>query len=155
GEVVLPFAAAHRASETDLSARLERLRGCDVAVAAGAFLDLTPAFAVDLAALSQVLALPETLVAPALVAVPAIESIASDAGGPALYTTVVKRERLCADILAAVGAAHTEEPLARGAEMESVRCGLRGEIPARAFRWCVERLVAGGTLVRDDNLLRL
>src|SRR5262245_1662208 len=155
GEVVLPFAAPHRGSETDLSARLERLRGSDVAVAAGAFLDLTPAFAVDLAALSQVLALPETVVAPALVAVPAIESIASDAGGPALYTTVVKRDRLCADILSAVGTAHMEEPLARGAEMESVRRGLRGEISARAFRWCVERLVSDGSLVRDDNLLHL
>src|SRR5262249_11658978 len=113
GEVVLPFAAAHRGSETGLSAQLERLRSGDVAVAAGAFLDLTPAFAVDLALIAQLLALPEALVAPALVEVPAIDSLASDAGGPALYTTVVKRDRLCADILGAVGAAHAADPVGR------------------------------------------
>ncbi len=39
--------------------------------------------------------------------------------------------------------------------MESLRSALPWEVPPKLFRWCLERLVAAGTLVRDDSVVRL
>src|SRR5205085_2337365 len=88
----------------------------------------------------------------ALAGVPGVIPIRPDAGAPEAYTTAAKWEQLAAAACAAVAAAHREQPLAPGLEMESLRTQL--ELPARIFRWCIERLVAAKRLVREESVVR-
>jgi selenocysteine-specific elongation factor len=39
--------------------------------------------------------------------------------------------------------------------MESLRTQLPWEVSAKVFRWCIDRLVAAGALVREDSVVRL
>jgi selenocysteine-specific elongation factor len=57
-------------------------------------------------------------------------------------------------MVALVEAAHAARPLAPGVEMESVRTQLDLAVAPKTFRWCVDRLVERGLLVRDDSLVR-
>src|SRR6185295_1943424 len=78
-----------------------------------------------------------------------------DARDPEAFTTTAKWERLQAAVGALVTAAHEDQPLAAGVEMESVRTRLPWDVSPTAFRWCIDQLVAAGGLVRDESLLRL
>jgi len=77
-----------------------------------------------------------------------------DAEAPEAFTTTAKWRRLEADAVAVVAEAHRVHPLVPGVDMESLRTQLSVEVPPRVFRWCVDRLVAGGRLVREESLLR-
>jgi selenocysteine-specific elongation factor len=153
GEVVNPFADRHRGSETGLAGRLERLRGADPSVAAGAFLELAPEFASDGATIAQALNLRVEEVAGALAGVATAIAI-PDAHAPEAHTTEAKWQRLADAACEVVAAAHRAQPLAPGLEMESLRTQLPWEVSPRVFRWCVDRLVAARRLVREESLVR-
>src|SRR5437867_2495725 len=152
GVVVHPFANRHRRGEGDLEERLGTLRAGTPPAAARAFLELIPEFASDRATVTQALNLRDeelatVATAPGVLPVP-------DAEAPEAYTTTAKWERLEAEVLGVVSAAHRTHPLVPGLEMESLRTQLSFEVPPRAFRWCVDRLVAAGRLVREESLVR-
>ena len=152
GVVVHPFANRHRRGEGDLEERLATLHAGTPPAAARAFLELIPEFASDRATVTQALNLRDeelatVATAPGVLPVP-------DAEAPEAYTTTAKWERLEAEVLGVVSAAHRTHPLVPGLEMESLRTQLSFEVPPRAFRWCVDRLVAAGRLVREESLVR-
>jgi len=151
GVVVNPFADRHRRGETGLEERLAHLLGADPSAAADAFLALTPEFAIEIATVAQALNLLDEEAAAALAGVVGGIPI-PDAAAPEAYTTAAKWERLEAAACAAVAAAHREQPLAPGLEMESLRTQL--DLSPRIFRWCIERLVAARRLVREESVVR-
>jgi selenocysteine-specific elongation factor len=153
GEVVNPFAARHRRDEPDLVERLTALSTDDPPAAARAFLELTPDFTSDPLTVAQALDLREEGATAALAALEDALPI-PEARAPEAYTTAGKWARLEAAACEAVAAAHRVQPLAPGVEMESVRSRLPWEVSPRVFRWCVDRLVAGGRLVREESLVR-
>jgi len=153
GEVANPFATRHRRSEEHLVERLQAMRRTDHARAARAFLDLAPEFASDLVTVGQALNLCEDEAAAALAAAPAVVPI-PERSAPEAYTTEAMWRCLEEAVVGAVAAAHRDHPLAPGLEMESLRAGLPWEVSPRIFRWCVDRLVAAGTLVREESLVR-
>jgi len=153
GEVVNPFAARHRRSEGLLPERLQALHRSDQATAARAFLELAPEFASDLATVGQALNLREEEARAALAAAPAVVPI-PEGSSPEAYTTEAMWRRLEETVVDAVAAAHREQPLAPGLEMESLRTGLPWDVPARIFRSCIDRLVAAGRLVREESVVR-
>ncbi|HJQ82984.1 MAG TPA: selenocysteine-specific translation elongation factor [Candidatus Binatia bacterium] len=153
GEVVNAFADRHRAGDVDLPSRLERLRSADAGVAARAFLELSPDFASDGTTVARALDLREEQAVAALAAAADVVPI-PDQRAPEAFTTRAKSDRLEAAACAAVATAHREEPLAAGVEMESLRTRLPWDVPAKVFRWAVDRLVAAGRLVREDSIVR-
>jgi selenocysteine-specific elongation factor len=153
GEVVNPFADRHRRAEAGLVERLADIRGGEAPVAAAAFLALAPDFASGRATVAQALNLRDEDAAAALAAVPGVLPI-PDARAPEAYTTESKWQRLEAAVRDAVAAAHRAQPLAPGVEMESLRSVLPWEVDAKTFRWCIERLVAGRRLLREESLVR-
>jgi selenocysteine-specific elongation factor len=154
GVVVNPFAERHRRGEDAVVARLEVLRVGEPAAAARALLELAGEFASERAPVAQALNLRDEEVTTALAGVESAIPI-PDAAAPEAWTTARKWQQLSAAVRDAVAAAHRTQPLAPGVEMESVRTGLPWDVTARVFRWCIDRLVAAGTLVRDDSLVRL
>ena len=154
GVVVNPFADRHRRGESGLLDRLTALRDGDLATAAQTLLELVPDFACDRAAVAQALGVDDADVARALAGASGVIAI-GDPTAPEAWTTVAKWERLIAEVTALVTAAHRAKPSETGVEMESVRSQLGRSVSAKTFRWCVERLVASGALMRDDGTLRL
>jgi selenocysteine-specific elongation factor len=153
GEVVNPFADRHRRNEGTVVDRLAVLRSGANAAAAQAFLDMTPEFASDRVTVAQALNLREEETIAALAGAEAVVPI-PDATAPEAYTTVAKWAQLERAACASVAAAHHDQPLALGLEMESVRAQLPWDVAPKTFRWCVERLVGAGRLVREDSLVR-
>ena len=153
GEVVNPFASRHRRGELELEAHLDVLRAGETAAAARAFLEISSEFASERATLAHALDLEETEVTAALARVAAAMAI-PDARAPEAYTLAAKWARLEDAARGAVQGFHREHPLAPGLEMESLRARLPWEVPPRVFRWCLDRLVEGGVLVREDNFVR-
>jgi len=153
GEVVNPFATRHRRAEADPGERLAVLRGGAAADAARAFLELVPDFASERATLAQALNLRDEEAAAALAGADGVLPI-PDARAPEAYTTAPKWARLETAACEVLAAAHRAQPLAPGVEMESLRTGLPWEVGPRVFRWCIDRLVAAGRLVRDDSIVR-
>jgi selenocysteine-specific elongation factor len=153
GVVVHPFADRHR-PDPRLAARLEALFRGDDAVAATAFLDLAPEFAVTSAALASGLDVDDARLAAALGGAADVVLL-SDAGHPEACTTSAKWDRFVATALERVRAAHAADPLAPGLEMESLRTALPWDVPPRVFRRAVERVLATGALARDESVLRL
>jgi selenocysteine-specific elongation factor len=153
GEVVNPFADRHRRVESEIASRLEQLRGADGAAAAQAFLALTPEFASERATIAQALNLRDEETAAALARADGVIPI-PDARTAEAYTTQEKWAALEAAACDEVAAAHRAAPLAPGLEMESLRTQLPWDVPAKVFRWCVDRLVAAKRLVREDSVVR-
>ncbi|HXJ36496.1 MAG TPA: selenocysteine-specific translation elongation factor [Candidatus Eisenbacteria bacterium] len=154
GVVVNPFADRHRRDEPDLAEKLAALRDGDDATAARTLLGLVPSFACDGATIASALGVDPGRVGPSLARAPDVVPIA-ETGAPEAYTTTEKWERLRADVLARVAAAHGERPLEPGVEMEHLRSQVPFEVSARTFRWCIERLCAEKVLVREESLVRL
>ncbi len=77
-----------------------------------------------------------------------------DGSSPEAYTTEDLSRQLEDAVLAAVAAAHREQPLAPGVEMESLRSGLPWAVAPRIFRSCIDRLVAARRLVREESVVR-
>src|SRR5437867_3857151 len=153
GEVVNPSAARHRRSEGQLLERLQALRRSDQATAARAFLELAPEFASDLATVGQALNRREEEARAALAAAPGVVPI-PEGSSPEAYTTEAMWRRLEESAVGAVAAAHREQPLAPGLDMESLRTGLPWDVPPRIFRWCIDRLVGAGRLLREESVVR-
>src|SRR5438128_1123727 len=116
-------------------------------------LELAPEFASDLATVGQALNLREEEARAALAAAPAVVPI-PEGSSPEAYTTEAMWRRLGETVVGAVAAAHREQPLAPGLEMESLRTGLPWDVPPRIFRCCIDRLVAAGRLVREESVVR-
>jgi selenocysteine-specific elongation factor len=154
GEVVNPFADRHRRAERDLVERLEVLRSGDPAAAARTFLELSPEFADGQATVAQALNLRDEEAVAALGALDDVIPI-PDAQAAEGYTTRGKWTRLEGLAREAVREVHRMQPLASGLEMESLRSALPWTLDAKTFRWCVDRLVAAGHLIRADSALRL
>jgi selenocysteine-specific elongation factor len=104
--------------------------------------------------LAQGLNLQPEEVASALAGVDGVVAI-PEARDPEAFTTTTKWERLLEAVLALVTAAHRDQPLAAGVEMESLRARLPWDVSPKVFRWCIDQLGAAGRLVRDESLLRL
>jgi selenocysteine-specific elongation factor len=153
GVVVHPFADRHRREAAGVTATLARLHGGTDPEAAATFLDLAREFAVSVGVLEQALGAGGERVVQALAAVPDAVPV-PDAGAPEAYTTAARWERFCACAMEAVAAHHRAEPLAAGLELESLRAQLPWDVPARVFRWGIERLVGAGRLVREDSMVR-
>jgi selenocysteine-specific elongation factor len=154
GVVVNPFADRHRRGEAGLVDRLAALRDGDLAPAAYTLLALVPDFACDLAAMAQALGVDGADVTRALAGAAGVVAI-PDAAAPEAWTTEAKWERFVAETTALVTAAHRAKPTEAGVEMEHVRSELGRSMSAKTFRWCVDRLVGAGDLVRDDSTVRL
>jgi selenocysteine-specific elongation factor len=153
GVVVHPFADRHGA-DPRLSALLESLRTGDDAAAAGAFLRLVPEFAVTAAVVASALDLDDARSTAALAQAPGLVPL-PDAATPEAYTTTEQWDRFESVALGQVLAAHARDPLAPGLDLESLRTGLPWEVPLRAFRWGIDRLVMAGRLVRDESIVRV
>jgi len=153
GVVVHPFADRHRV-DPSLAERLCALRGDDDARAASAFLDLAPEFAVTTTALASALDVEEARVAAVLDGGAGLV-VLPDPVHPEACTTTAKWDRFAGIVLERVRAAHADDPLAPGIEMESLRTGLPWDVPSRVFRWAIERILATAALVRDESILRL
>jgi selenocysteine-specific elongation factor len=153
GVVLNPFADRHPRGEPALADRLAALGSDETATAAVAFLDLAPDFACDVATIAQALDVAAGEVTSALAGAEEVLPI-PDGGAPDAYTTVAKWQRLDADARTVVAAAHRTAPLAPGVDMERVRTQLAWDVPPRVFRWCIDRLVGAGRLVRDESLVR-
>jgi selenocysteine-specific elongation factor len=153
GEVVNPFADRHRRSEAALAERLMLLHASAPPAAAEAFLEMAPDFASDRATVAQALNLRDQEATAALTTAPAVIPIPDGATAEA-YTTVAKWQRLEGVARQLVDAAHRAHPLLPGLDMESLRTQLPWEVPAKVFRWCIDRLVAGRQLVREESLVR-
>ncbi len=153
GVVVDPFAERHRRDAAGVPATLARLDGGTDAEAAATLLDLSREFAVPVVILEQALGLSGERVVQALATVPDAVPV-PDAAAPEAYTTTGRWERFCAGATGAVAAHHRIEPLASGLELESLRAQLPWDVPARVFRWGIERLVSAGRLVREDGTVR-
>jgi selenocysteine-specific elongation factor len=150
GVVVNPFADRHRRGEPDLIERLTALRDGDTATAARTLLALVPDFACERTAIAQALGVDAAEVGRALAAAEGVVPIPeADA-----YATAERWARLEAQLASLVAAAHRERPSEPGVEMEHLRSALDVEVSARTFRWCVDRLVANGRLVRQDSIVR-
>ena len=154
GVVVNPFAERHRRGEPELHARLTRLRDGDDTQAARTLLDLLPAFACDVEVLSQALTREPAVIRRALAAISDVVAI-PDAQAADAYATCARWTVLADAVLAAVAAVHRERPTEPGADMEHLRSQVASELSTKTFRWCVDRLVADGQLVRDDSIVRL
>jgi len=153
GVVVHPFAERHRAVDPDVAARLERLRSGSAAEAAATFVEMAAGFAVDLSTLTHGLNLGAAAVRDALADAGEVLAI-PDARAPDAWTTTAKWAALERHALDAVARVHQGHPLEPGLEMESLRTSLPWDVPPRQFRWCIERLVAAGRLVREDSVVR-
>ena len=154
GVVVNPFADRHRRAEMGLPERLARMRDGTAPVAAAAFLELSAEFACERVTLAQGLNLQPEEVASALAGVDAVVTI-PDVRDPEAFTTTAKWEHLQEALVALVAAAHGDQPLAAGVEMESLRTRLPWDVGPKVFRWCIDQLVAAGRLLRDESHLRL
>jgi selenocysteine-specific elongation factor len=153
GIVVHPFAERHRAADAEVVGRLERLRTGSAAVAAATFVEMATGFAVGVETLAHGLDLPAAAVRAALADAGDVLAM-PDAGAPDSWTTTARWAALERLVLDAVARTHREHPLEPGLEMESLRTGLPWDVSPRQFRWCIERLVAAGRLVRDDSVVR-
>jgi selenocysteine-specific elongation factor len=153
GEVVNPFADRHRRSDVDLVGRLEVIRTGGAPAAVAAFLDLTEEFASEVGTVAQALNFRNEEAAAALSLAAGVVPI-PDAAAPEAHTTAAKWQHLDAVACREVAAAHRAEPLAPGLEMESLRTRLPWDVSAKVFRWCVDRLVGSGRLVREDSVVR-
>jgi selenocysteine-specific elongation factor len=153
GVVVNPFADRHRRAEADVVEKLTALRDGDATTAARTLLSLVPDFACDRTTLAQALTLDAAAVDAALAGAADVIAV-PDARAPESYATAARWERVAAQMVALVEAAHAARPLAPGVEMESVRTQLDLAVAPKTFRWCVDRLVERGLLVRDDSLVR-
>jgi selenocysteine-specific elongation factor len=154
GVVVNPFADRHRRAEASLLERLGCLRDGTAPVAAGALLELSPEFACERVTLAQALNLQPEDVTTALASVADVVAI-PDGHDPDVFTTQAKWERLEDTVVSRVTDVHRDQPLAAGLEMESARGQVPWDVSPKVFRWCIDRLVAAGRLVRDDSVLRL
>jgi len=153
GVVVHPFPDRRRAADAGLAAGLERLRSGTPAEAATTFVETSAGFAVDLETLAHGLNLGVDTVRRVLRDAPGVLAI-PEPKAPDAYTTSAKWDALERHVLEALARLHREQPLAEGLEMESLRSGLPWELPARQFRWCIERLTAAKRLVRTDSTVR-
>jgi selenocysteine-specific elongation factor len=153
GVVVHPCADRHAADDR-IPQLLAALRDGDDSTAAASLLRLAPEFALTAPAVASALDLDAAAAAMALASADEVIALPS-AGTPEAYTTAESWARFEGAVLACVREAHVRAPLSPGVEMERVRAKLPWEVSPRVFRWAVERLVAAGTLVRDDSLLRL
>ncbi len=154
GVVVNPFADRHRRDEPDLTEKLAALRDGDDASAAHTLLGLVPSFACDVATIASALGMDPGHVGASLACASDVMAIA-EAGVPEAYTTTEKWERLRADVVTRVAAAHREKPLEPGVEMEHLRSQAPFDVSAKMFRWCIDRLCAQKVLVREESLVRL
>jgi selenocysteine-specific elongation factor len=157
GIVVNPFAERRRRGETGRLALLERLHGADDAVAAAAFLEASSELAVSISTLAQGLGATEEHVTRLVDALGDAVAVVDPAAGLAgsLLVSRDKWTRFSELVVEAVVRHHRAEPLAPGAEMESVRAALPWQTSPRVFRWGIERLVAAGSLGRADQVLHL
>lgn len=154
GIVLHAFAPRHRPRAQDVLGRLRMLHQGKPADALCAFLELSGDFACARGELAQALALCDEELVVLAAGAPAVLPI-PDAARPeafALLESWQALERTAGEIVAGF---HRDNPLAPGMEMELLRTCLPEAPEPKVFRWVVERLVAGGKLVRAESLLRL
>jgi selenocysteine-specific elongation factor len=154
GRVVHPFAERHRRDEPWLVERLTTLRDGDLASAGRTLLECLPEFACERAAIAQALNVGAGDVVAAFAGLADVIPI-PDARVAEAYTTAERWDGFVARVLQLVTATHRERPTDAGVEMEHLRSQLGFEVPARTFRWGVDRMVAAARLARDDSMVRL
>lgn len=154
GRVIHPFARRHRRADTRLAAQLTALETPDLACACRAYIDACPQFGVPLNEMYHGVNAREEEIVPLLRGDPGVLPF-PDAARPETYATLPKWRRLAAQVTALLTAFHARTPLAQGMEMESLRSQLAFALAPKIFRSMADRLVADGTLVRHDSLLRL
>jgi selenocysteine-specific elongation factor len=153
GVVIHPWARPHKRNEGGLEARLEFLHSGDPAQLTHAFLEENPEFAVPLDLIHQFLNLPEEETRKRIGQIEGLRVISSE--GEKAYTTEAKWQRLKDDILKALKDFHGRHPLVPGMDMEELRGKLVFELSPKVFRAVVEALIAGKTIAKEENLLRL
>jgi selenocysteine-specific elongation factor len=153
GVVIHPWARPHKRNEGGLEARLEFLHSGDPAQLTHTFLEENPEFAVPLDLIHQFLNLPEEETRKRIGQIEGLRVISSE--GEKAYTTEAKWQRLKDDILKALKDFHGRHPLVPGMDMEELRGKLVFELSPKVFRAVVEALIAGKTIAKEENLLRL
>ena len=153
GEVVHPFAPRHRERDGAVGPRLEAIFAGGASASVVALLELEREIFRPLDWLAQVFDLSTTtlrkvLSSEAIVTLPG-------AGPPQAVTTPERWERWRSGLLDALKCFHDANPLLPGMEMELLRSGLPGNVPAKLFRAIVDRVGREGTLVREQSLVRL
>lgn len=154
GCVIQPFARRHRRAEVGLAVRLAALETDDLRHACQAYVDASPQFAVPLDEIYHGVNAREEEIVELLRDDPAMLPF-PDATRPEAYATQAKWRTLAEEAAARLAAFHAGAPMALGMEMESLRSQLSFALTPKIFRNVADRLVADGTLVRHDSLLRL
>ena len=154
GCVIQPFARRHRRAEVGLAVRLAALETDDLRHACQAYVDASPQFAVPLDEIYHGVNAREEEIVELLRDDPAMLPF-PDATRPEAYATQAKWRTLAEEAAARLAAFHAGAPMALGMEMESLRSQLSFALTPKIFRSVADRLVADGTLVRHDSLLRL
>ena len=154
GCVIQPFARRHRRAEVGLAERLAALETDDLRQACQAYVDASPQFAVSLDEIYHGVNAREEEIVELLRDDQAMLPF-PDATRPEAYATQAKWRTLAEEAAERLAAFHTSAPMALGMEMESLRSQLSFTLTPKIFRSVADRLVADGTLVRHDSLLRL
>lgn len=154
GRVIQPFARRHRRAEARLAERLAALETDDLRRACQAYVDASPQFAVPLDEMYHGVNAREEEIVNLLRDDPAMLPF-PDATRPEAYATQAKWRTLTEETTERLAAFHASAPMALGMEMESLRSQLSFALTPKIFRSVTDRLVADGTLVRHDSLLRL
>jgi selenocysteine-specific elongation factor len=155
GGVVHAFAARHPRNDPTVLTSLAALRAAKGdAAAVAAILALDPGFALPPDFLQQAAHLTTEQLRKVLETDPTLV-VLPNADTPEATTSVEKWRQLRQATMQAVEAFHRTAPLAAGVEMESVHTRVAPGLSAKVFRAVIERLIADGTLAREDSVVRL
>ena len=153
GVVVHPWAARHKAKDSDLFQRLEALHLGTMTEAAVAFAETSTEFAVPSDDLGQFFNLRDEFLKPRLSE--AAKLVPLDVDGSTLYTTADRLTGLREDVRSHVEQHHALHPMAPGADVEEIRTALRWELSPKLFRVIVDGLEASGVVEREEHYLRM
>jgi len=154
GEVLHPFARRHRRSEHGVTDRLAALRTSALLPACRAYLEAQSEFAAPLEEIYQGVNAREEEVVALLGQDPEILPF-PDPSRPEAYSVARKWRQLIKEVQTLLTAFHSEAPLARGMEMESLRSQLSFSFSPKIFRTVIENLASEGIIIREESSLRL
>ena len=153
GLVINPWAKRHKRSEKDLIPHLKALHFGNVEALTLAYLAESEAFALDLDAVNQFLAVDQETIRGSIANIKGLRVINVD--GERLFTTEEKWRTLKDQVLATLKSFHADHPLIPGMDMEEIRGKLIFELSPKLFRVFLDAMIAEKLIGREENLLRL
>ncbi len=155
GRVLNPHPVKHRSTDRDVVAGLDVLARGTMMEKIPVLLASLPGRAVDLGQLNSILGLPEPelkRLCGELVASGTLVMVAAPSPILLLPSVVSALE---SETLALVAGFHESNPLLKGISREELRKKSYDDLPAEAFRYCLERLVARRAIALQEELVLL